>query len=101
MYNSKLISFIKHSTGLSFYVVQVSWDAVLCLDLGVLYAWLLLFYELFDLLQIVGLEVYSLLQLVVLFDFVRKDVPRRSTLSGSKRMYRSISFFSSSSSDCN
>lgn len=101
MYNSKLISFIKHLTEPSFHVVQVSWDAVLHLDLRVLYAWLLLFYELLDLLQVVRLEVYSLLQLVVLLYLVKRDVPSRSTLSGSKRMYRSISFFSSSSSDYN
>ena len=71
MYNSKLISFIKHLTEPSFHVVQVSWDAVLQLDLRVLYAWLLLFYELLDLLQVVRLEVYSLLQLVVLLYLVK------------------------------
>lgn len=101
MYNSKLISFINHLSGYSLHVVQVSWDAVLRLNLRVLCAWLLLLYELFDLLEIVSLEVDSLLQLIVLLYFVKKRVPSRSTLSGSKRMYRSISFFSSPSSDYN
>lgn len=101
MYNSKLISFITHLPRHSFYVVQVSWDAVLCFDLGVLCAWLLLLYEFFDLLEIVSLEVYPLLQLVVLLYCMKKSVPSRSTLSGSKRIYRSISFFNSSSSDYN
>lgn len=50
----------------SLQIIQVGRDAVLLLDVAVLSARLLLLYELFYLLQVVGMQVHRLLQLLVL-----------------------------------